>query len=108
MRMDEMSAGRAALRKEFLQVAQRYTRFSRHPGEAKFTIGQASLNDGADTSEKLFPMKGHGQRIGRRKQCAKEIISCRLHKGVGRRGLRCIVFNGIPNQLVERAAIGLL
>ena len=55
-RIDEFTAGRAAPRKELLDVAQRDPRFGRYLARTEIRIGKAVLDDAADTREQLVGM----------------------------------------------------
>src|SRR5258705_3055289 len=52
-RIDEFTAGRAALRKELLQVAERDARFGCRFARPEIWIGKAIIDDIAGTSEQL-------------------------------------------------------
>jgi hypothetical protein len=55
-RIDEFTAGRAALRKELLEVTQRDPCFGCHLARAKIRICKAILDDAADPREQLVRM----------------------------------------------------
>jgi hypothetical protein len=63
-RIDEFTAGRAALRKELLEVTQRDPCFGCDLGRTKVRIGKAILDDGADPRElsvvRVFGTEGGG------------------------------------------------
>ena len=66
-RIDEFTAGRAALRTELLYAAQRDPCFVGDLGRAE-RIGKAALDDAADARKQLVRMAGDGLGIGRREQ----------------------------------------
>src|SRR5437879_10096586 len=82
-RIDEFTAGRAALRKELLEVAQRDPRFGRHVVGAEIRIGKAVPYNAADTVEQLVRMARDGRRIAWCKKCTDEIIDGQLQVGIG-------------------------
>jgi hypothetical protein len=66
-RIYEFTAGRAALRKELLEIAQRDPCFGCHLARAEIRIGKAIVDDVTDTREQLFRMARNGPRVARRK-----------------------------------------
>ena len=66
-RIDEITAGRVALGKEFLRVSQRDPRFGCHLAWAEIWIGKAVVDDAADTGKQLVRVARDGPRIGRSK-----------------------------------------
>src|SRR5258707_6012020 len=52
-RIDEFAAGRAALRKELLDIAYRYPDFGRHLARAEIRIRKAVRDEDAHTREQL-------------------------------------------------------
>ena len=59
-RIDEFTAGRAALRTELLYAAQRDRCFVGDLGRADIGIGKAALDDAADARKQLVRMAGDG------------------------------------------------
>ena len=56
-RIDEITAGRVALGKEFLRISQRDPRFGCHLARAEIWICKAVVDDAADTGKQLVRVR---------------------------------------------------
>src|ERR1700723_3588882 len=100
--MDEFSARRGALRKQFLEIAQLNSRSRRHLGRIEIRIDEAVLDDATDAHEQLVRVT-RWRRITRRKEGADKVMDREPHVAFSTRR-RDFFFPGIADQIEEKAA----